>query len=115
MDECHGCVNLKLVNDKLQACIDPLSEQYLKDDDQKVQFYTGLLTFSMLIFIAQFVSHGKPLMGKLNPFQDILLVLMNLRLNLEEQDLAYRFVCHNQLFLMCLGNGFIPWQNSSVS
>ena len=115
MDQCYSCVNLRVNKLKLQACIGPLSEQHLKDDDKKVNFYTGLPTFSMLDFIVKFVSSGIPFIGKLSRFQEILLVLMKLRLNLEEQDLATDFVCHNQLFLMCLGNGFTQWQNNSVS
>ena len=40
----YSYVNLRVNKHKLQACIGPLSEQYLKDDDKKVNFYTGLPT-----------------------------------------------------------------------
>ena len=105
MDECYGCVNLRVDKLKLQACLGPFSEQDLKDDDKKVNFYTGLPTFSMLDVIVKFVSYGIPLMGKLSPFQEVLLVLMKLRLNLEEQDLAYRF-CVSQ---STVSNVFRKW------
>ena len=104
-DQCYSCVNLRVDKLKLQACIGPLSEQHLKDDDKKVNFYTGLPTFSMLDFIVKFVSSGVPFIGKLSRFQEILLVLMKLRLNLEEQDLAYRF-CVSQ---STVSNVFRKW------
>eukprot|EP00731_Ephydatia_muelleri_P006747 Em0003g995a len=104
-DQCYSCVNLRVNKLKLQACIGPLSEQHLKDDDKKVNFYTGLPTFSMLDFIVKFVSSGIPFIGKLSRFQEILLVLMKLRLNLEEQDLAYRF-CVSQ---STVSNVFRKW------
>ena len=77
-DQCYSCVNLRVDKLKLQACIGPLSEQHLKDDDKKVNIYTGLPTFSMLDFIVKFVSSGIPVIGKLSRFQEILLVLMKL-------------------------------------
>ena len=104
-DQCYSYVNLRVNKLKLQACTGPLSEQHLKDDDKKVNFYTGLPTFSMLDFIVKFVSSGIPFIGKLSRFQEILLVLMKLRLNLEEQDLAYRF-CVSQ---STVSNVFRKW------
>ena len=104
-DQCYSCVNLRVDKLKRQACIGPLSEQHLKDDDKKVNFYTGLPTFSMLDFVVKFVSSGVPFIGKLSRFQEILLVLMKLRLNLEEQDLADRF-CVSQ---STVSNEFRKW------
>ena len=95
-DQCYSCVNLRVDKLKLQACIGPLPEQHLKDDDKKVKFYTGQV---------QFVSSGIPFIGKLSRFQEKLLVLMKLRLNLEEQDLAYRF-CVSQSIV---SNVFRKW------
>ena len=74
---------------------------------KKSTFTLGSLlpTFSMLEFIVKFVSSGIPFIGKLSRFQEILLVLMKLRLNLEEQDLAYRF-CVSQ---STVSNVFRKW------
>lgn len=62
-----------------------LTENAFKDD--KVRFYTGLTSFIQLI---------PPVLkkGKLTEFQQVLLCLMKLRLNLLFKDLAYRFGVH---------------------
>lgn len=60
----------------------------MKCNDNKVQFYTGIPNYATLIFIIQFVTNGLSKKGKLS---HLLLVLKKPQLNLEEQDLAYRF------------------------
>ena len=65
-----------------------------KDDNCKVQFYTGLETLSVLMTIYNLVSPGLPNRECLTKFQQLLLTLMRLRLNLLVQDLAYRFCIH---------------------
>ena len=89
--ECHSCTQLMQENGKLLKSTATLSQESMKCNEDKVQFYTGLPNYANLILIIQFVTNGLPLKGKLSHFQQILLVLMKLRLNLEEQDLAYRF------------------------
>ena len=89
--ECHSCTQLMQENGKLLKSTATLSQESMKCNEDKVQFYTGLPNYATLILIIQFVTNGLPLKGKLSHFQQILLVLMKLRLNLEEQDLAYRF------------------------
>ena len=71
------------------------SDPYIKDDDEKVLFYTGLPNFATLLLVLEFVTSKLPASrGTLSSFQELFLVLMKLRLNLEEKDLAYRFGIH---------------------
>lgn len=60
------------------------------NDDSKVLYYTGVPNFKLLTVIFDFVrAHVK--VGKLlSQFQELLIVLTKLRLNLGLQDLAYR-------------------------
>ena len=68
------------------------NEQSLQNDDKKVNFYTGLPNYATLKLVTELVTSGvEPNRGVLTAFQEICLVLIKLRLNLEEQDLAYRF------------------------
>ena len=63
-------------------------------DDKKVKYYTRLPSFSMLKAIYDFISTDAPTCmvdAKLDVFEQLMLVLMKLRLNLGDQDLAYRF------------------------
>ena len=68
------------------------SDPYIKDDDEKVLFYTGLPNFATVLLVLEFITSGLPASrGVLSSFQELFLVLMKLRLNL---DLAYRFGIH---------------------
>ena len=74
-----------------------INEEYFKDNDKKVLFYTGLGTWSLLMALFTYI---KPFLNdtgnsSLSSFQQLLLTLMRLRLNLNGQDLAYRFNVHN--------------------
>jgi len=73
----------------------PLSQDAFKDDDQKVNFYTGLPSFQILMVIFNFVSphvkHGSSKTHALSKFEEFIATLMKLRLGLFDQDLAYRF------------------------
>ena len=80
----------KLIKGKMAT---QLSEQSLERDDSKVKFYTGLPSFVTLKILFDFVNpyareHHR---SALTNFQQFLLILMKLRLNLLDQDLAYRF------------------------
>ena len=73
-----------------------LTEEELKQNDRKVKYYSGLPSYSILMTIYKFVSpsvvnHGRNTLPKLRQF---LMTLMKLRLNLADQDLAYRFGVH---------------------
>ena len=72
---------------------DFISEEAFKDNDEKVFFYTGLPTYA--IFMTVF-SHVKDNIivtstSSLTKFQQFLMVLMNLRLGLLNQDFGYHF------------------------
>jgi len=71
-------------------------EDSLRDNDAKVAYYTGLPSFALLMHIFGLVSKKVPdsPLYVLPKFQQFLLVLMRLRLNLQVQDLAFRFNVH---------------------
>ena len=60
------------------------------EDDNKVKYYTGLPNFKTLSFVFDFVRQHVECGKSLGQFQEFILVLMKLRLNLGMQDLAYR-------------------------
>lgn len=82
--------NLKLKESLVKMS---LTEASFKNDPEKVQFYTGLpnyFVFETVMWLL--VPHMKgDKNAKLSNFQQILLTLMRLRLDLRNQDLAYRF------------------------
>ena len=63
------------------------------NNDEKTQFYTGLPDFLILMHVFIFVhSHVKSTSRNvLTQFQELVLVLMRIKLSLPLQDLAYRF------------------------
>ena len=68
------------------------NEHSLQKDDKKVNFYTGLPNFATLYLVFELLTSGlEPNRGVLTAFQEICMVMIKLRLNLEEKDLAYRF------------------------
>ena len=92
---------LKVTNALLCAQVQVLQRavityESLKDDDSKVKYYTGLPSFNVLKAIFDFVS---PCVGTysrtaLPLFDQFLLVLARLRLNMEVQYLSYHFGIH---------------------
>ena len=67
-------------------------QQYF-DSDVKVRFYTGLPSYEVLMVVSEHVSsHVSRKTQNLSHFQEFVMVLIKLRLNVPLQDLAYRFV-----------------------
>lgn len=69
------------------------SQKTLEDDDAKVKYYTGLPKFAILMalfnFLAPSVESGNR--AALSLFQQFIVALMKLRLNVGDRDLAFRF------------------------
>lgn len=74
----------------------------------KVRFYTGLSSFEVLMVVFEHVSpyvSRRSNLTSLNSFQEFILVLMKLRLNVPFQDLAYRF----EVSLTSVSRIFTSW------
>ena len=63
-------------------------QDYFRVDDDKVKFYTGLPSFEVLMKTFAFVNRRSLY---LNKFQEFIMVLIKLRLNVPQHDIAYRF------------------------
>lgn len=87
------------------------SQTWFKEDDERVRFYTGLPTMAVLIAVLDLIRPGLPERKSLDKFQQLLLTLMRLRLNLCVQDLSYRFGIHSstvtRVFQSCIDTMFI--------
>lgn len=70
-----------------------ITPDFFEGNDERVKYYTGLPSFLTLMTIFNVLEPFLPGSGRtaLTKFQKLVLVLMNLRLNLPVQDLAYRF------------------------
>ena len=82
--------NISLKSKLLQA--DICAESF-EGNDEKVRYYTGLKSYLTLMAIFNFLQPAIDSfrMASLSSFQRFVVVLMRLRLNLQVQDLAYRF------------------------
>ena len=70
----------------------PFMQNYFRDDNAKVSFYTGPPTYEVLEATSIHVSPSvKCRTEYLSLFQELTMVLMKLRLNVPHLDLAYRF------------------------
>ena len=67
-------------------------QDYFRGDDDRVKFYTGLPSFEVFMKTFAFVE---PYVNRrslyLNKFQEFIMVLIKLRLNVPQQDIAYHF------------------------
>lgn len=70
----------------------PFGEEEFRNDNKKVQFYTGLPSFDILniVFhrIVPFVNRKSQLLTR---FEEFIMTIMKLKLNMPFEDLAYRF------------------------
>ncbi|XP_067280656.1 uncharacterized protein zgc:113019 [Pseudorasbora parva] len=77
---------------KEELCQKKMEEHFLKEDNVKVTYYTGLPCFAVLMgVLTQLLPYLPQTSRKLSPFQMLLLTLMRLRLNLPVQHIAYLF------------------------
>ena len=80
-----------LLNARLSGYHAPDKEFF--DTDEKIRFYTGLPSWEILMVafehVATYITRRTQ---SLNRFQEFVMVLIKLRLNVPFQDLAYRFV-----------------------
>ena len=68
----------------------PFTDDYFKDSDDRSRFYTGLPDFHLLTTTFEFVSPYVTRRTKtLSLFQEFVMVLIKLRLNVPNLDLAY--------------------------
>ena len=69
----------------------------VQEDDYATKFYTGLTSWKLFEYVLHFLAKSSPCLvrihsrSKLLPSECLLLVLMRLRLNLQIEDLSYRF------------------------
>uniref|UniRef100_A0A8D0A6E8 THAP-type domain-containing protein n=1 Tax=Sander lucioperca TaxID=283035 RepID=A0A8D0A6E8_SANLU len=77
-----------------------LDENFLKDNDSKVKYYTGLPSFSLLMVVLMQIIPSLPKSKtkerKLSHFQMLLLTLMRLRLDLPVEHVAHLFDINRQ-------------------
>ena len=71
---------------------DHLMKSFFYNDNDKVRFYTGLHSFQVLMKAFHFIEPPvKRRSMHLNKFQEFIMVLMKLRLDVPHLGLAYRF------------------------
>ena len=80
------------------------TEASLRNDDNKVRYYTGLSSFAVLMALFNFLSVNLEIGNRsaLSLFQQLMLVLIKLRLNVGDQDLAFRFSVNQSTISRCL-------------
>ncbi len=72
----------------------PFDEDYFKDSDDKVRFFTGLTNWDILSKLFQFVLPHFVTHSSLSKFQQLSLTLMRLRLGSTGVELGYHFGIH---------------------
>ena len=89
------------------VCENVLTDDLLKSNKDAVKFYTGLPSYSLLKVVFDFVSAplDKHRNSALSLFQQFLMTLLKLRLNLCDQDLA----CHFGVSQPTVSRNFRKW------
>lgn len=116
---------LNLARSKLYAAEEKVSfitmtEDSFKDKDERVKFFTGLPNFSVLMVVFHFILNEITVTERnvLSPFQEFMIFFMRLRLNLLEQDLAYRFNISqstaSRIFAKWLDAAYICMKNTII-
>ena len=87
---------LKKENQILKKSHVSFSQASFENNDNKVRFYTGLPSYGLLMAIFSHVSKHLSTGPRsvLSEFDRFIMVLLKLRLNLNDQDIAYRFGVH---------------------
>ncbi|XP_060578163.1 uncharacterized protein LOC132735245 [Ruditapes philippinarum] len=102
---------LQMENARLQQKVDSQNFDlpFFYGDDAKVKYYTGLTNFSVLKALYDYVEPDIPITHKsaLNKFQQLMVVLMKLRLNASNQDLAVRFGVSDTTISRVFQTGFL--------
>ena len=70
------------------------SKSWFEADEERIKFYTGLTTMSVLMAVFELISPALPERKTVSKLQQLIMTIMRLRLNLPVQDLAYRFGVH---------------------
>ena len=83
----------------------PFTEDYFAGDDEKVRFYTGPASFDILKTTFEFIKPFVTRCLTLILFQEFVLVLMKLILDVPFQELAYRF----DISLSTVSRIFLAW------
>ena len=94
---------------KLTSKLDTLSsrivsQQVLENDDKQVKFNTGLPSFAVLKAVFDLVNKTLPAnyFTGCDIFDQFLMTLIKLRLNVTDQDLAYRFGVNQSTVSRCI-------------
>ena len=94
MEDEQASIRSELEVVKIKMNQSNLEEDAFSNNDEKVAFYTGLPNWKVLSVLLEYLESNLLLYSSLSPFQQLLMTLMRLRLNLSGQDLAYRFRVH---------------------
>ena len=81
-------------------------KEYFRNSEDKVLFYTGLPSYEILNFVFELVSPSVSCRShSLSPFQEFVMVLIKLRLDVPLQDLA----CHFNISVPTVSRTFHSW------